>query len=449
MVNSSNLASKSPELLRRVIAACVGTIYATFLLETYVELSKLWSYIGFWYRPPEPTVTWASIASVTLLSILLPTRNWTITDFCKWILHFLLFVPALIIPPQQGNLPAEYLFALQIAIWASAAILVVFLQDGKPFKEISVSRRALWQGVSAVWISSNLAIIFVFYGSMSLVGIEQVYEQRDAAATSLGGGMIVYVMGMMSGAVNPFLLVIGIKTKKLVLIGCALIGQLIIYSTLAGKVVLGSTLLIVAVYFIFSNGKVIYNRVYSGILVLACAGPWVTVSRATSGDLISILSDMIYFRILTMPGVLVGAYSEFFLRYPVTYLSHSLIGRPFSEYPYGEQSIGQVIGLYVTPTLGRVNNYNANFIAADGIAGFGHLGIPLIFFVVGIWLWFVSKLIGQQQRAVSCAMLAPFIVSLADASLFTAMLTGGGGAAAVLLYLHRSTEGGGRSHLVD
>ena len=166
----------------------------------------------------------------------------------------------------------------------------------------------------------------------------------------------------------------------------------------------------------------------------------ITAPRAVGG-LVNAISDLVYFRILLLPGVLVGAYSEFFLRYPVTYLSHSLIGRPFSTYPYGDQSVGQVIGRFVTPTVtDTVNNYNANFIAADGIAGFSTWGVPPIFLMAAGWLWLMSKLTGQENRAIVCAMLIPFVVSLADASLFTAILTGGGAAAAMLLYLFRSAE---------
>lgn len=439
----SNLLSetRSPKhVFRRLINAALGAFYAVFLLRTYIELSKVWGYLGFWYDPPSQSVTSLSILSVAVLSLLLPAREWTVIDFCKWILHFLLFIPALLIPPQQGNLPTEQLATLSVSIWISAALFILLVRDGAPFKVISLTERAFWQGIFVIWTLGNLAIFAVFGSVMSLAGIEEVYVQRDAAVSTMSGTSILYITGLMSGAINPFILVVGLRKKKPLLIGLGLFGQLVVYATLAGKVVLGSTLLVVATYYSFKNGRILYSRVYGGLIIIASVGPWAAMSRGKSGDLISHLADYIYLRILTLPGVLVGAYSEFFMRFPVTYLSHSIIGRPFSDYPYGDYSVGQVIGLYITPTMGKVNNYNASFIAADGITGFGNLGIPLIFIVVGLWLWLASKLVGPGERALSCAMLAPFIISLADASLFTSILTGGGGAAVLMLYLFRSTE---------
>lgn len=423
----------------RLATTAVGGVYAALLLATYRELSKVWSYLGFWYQPLPASIDWLTIAAAALLGALLPMRNWTIVGFAKWVLYFILFIPALVIPPQQGALPTSDLVLLGVLIWCSAALMIVLLRDAKPLPEIRLSARFLWQAVIICWVLGNLAIIAVFGETMSLAGLDQVYEQRSAASVA-GGAAVSYLMGMMSGAINPFLLVVGFSRKRPLLIGLALIGQVIVYATLAGKVVLGSTLLMVGTFFVFREGRVVFARIYAGILTLAVLGPLVTTPRAASGDLISTLSDLIYFRILTLPGVLVGVYSSFFQSYPVTYLSHSLIGRPFSAYPYGDQSVGQVIGRYVTPSLGEANNYNASFIAADGITGFGMWGIPAIFVIAAAWLWFMSKLVGTNDRPIACAMLTPFVVSLADASLFTAILTGGGAAAALLLYLFRSVE---------
>ncbi|WP_148309078.1 hypothetical protein [Sphingopyxis fribergensis] len=423
-----------------LVTALIGGIYAWFLITTYAELSTQWSYLGFWYQPPSPLLTGATIGLSALLGMFLPMHSWTIVGFAKWALYFLLFIPSVIIPPQQGILPMGDLIFLLAVIWSSAAAFILLLSDGKPFAKLRLAPRTFWAGVLGVWAVGNVGIFVIFGETLNIVGLEQVYEQR-AAATTLGGALMGYVMGTLSGAVNPFLLVAGITRRQPVLIAAGLIGQLLIYSTLAGKVVLGSTLLTIGVFFVFRNGRVMFGRIYAAVLFFAVLGPIVSVYRAGTG-VFSNISDLVYMRILALPGVLVGVYSDFFLNYPVTYLSHSLVGRPFSEYPYGMESVGQVIGRYVTPTaaVAEINNYNANFIAADGIAGFGTLGVPLILFLAGLWLWISSRLIGEIDRRIACAVLMPFVVSLADASLFTAILTGGGGMAALLLYLYRSTE---------
>ena len=428
-----------PLPLRHALNGGVAAFYGFFLILTYRELSKTWGYLGFWYTPPEPNVTGLSVVAAGLLGSLLPARSWTVVGFAKWVLCFLLFIPAVTIPPQQGTLLTDDLLLLETLTLVSAAAFIAFLRDGAPFPPLRISRQALWQGVIACWILGNVAILAVFGQSLSLASLEEVYDQRSRTS-GLGGAAIVYVMGFLSGAVNPFLLVIGLAQRRWSLVAMALAGQLLIYSTLAAKVVLGSTLLTVGTFMAFRHGRVVFLRIRAAILAFAIMGPWITAPRVLMGGLVGALSDLIYFRILVLPGALVGIYSGFFLSYPTTKLSHSLIGRAFSTYPYGDESVGQVIGRYVTPTLGAANNYNASFIAADGITGFSTWGVPVIFLFAAAWLWFMSRMVGQNNRRIVCAMLMPFVASLADASLFTAILTNGGAAAALLLYFYRSAE---------
>ena len=425
---------------RRLLTAAVGAIYAALIIATYVQLSKVYDYLGFWYHPPSDTYTTLTVVSAGLLGAFLPMRDWTIVGFAKWVLYFVLFIPALVIPAQQGTLPTDVLILLFVLIFTSAATMMVALRDGRPFHEIRLSMTAFWRGVFAVYFLSNLAIIYVFAGSMNLVGIGDVYQQRDAAG-EVASTWIIYVMGTMSGAINPFLLVRGVVERKLVLVALAFAGQLLIYSTLAGKIVLGSTLLTIAVMFAFSQGRVVFGRVYAAVIGFGALGPFISAPGIISGGFAGTISSLIYMRILVLPGVLVGVYSEFFLHYPVTYLSHSIFFRIFINYPYGQDSVGQVIGRYVTPTTnGDVNNYIATFIAGDGITGFGTWGVPVAFLFAAGWLWVLSKLVGRQSRLFTCAMLMAYVMSLANTSLFTSILTGGGAAVGMLMYLYRCAE---------
>jgi hypothetical protein len=429
---------------RRMIVGMIGSIYATFLILTYVELSKVWYYIGFWYSPAPLDETVLTIVLVGILGFALPATDWTVVGFAKWLLYFVLFVPAIVIPTQQGVLPQDTLRLLMFLIFGSAAMLILFLRDGQPFPEITLSLRNLNSGVIIIWIFANIAISYVFWGSMNLAGLSEVYEQRNAAG-DVSSAAIAYVMGLMSGAINPFLLVIGMAKRRFAFIVLAVIGQVLIYSTLAGKVVLGGTLLTIGVFFVFRHGRVMFGRIYATVLSFGILGPFISAPSVIMGGIKSTISSLIYMRILVLPGVLVGVYSEYFLSHPVTRLSHSLIGRPFSVYPYGQESVGQVVGRYVTPvSSGDVNNYVANFIAGDGIAGFGTWGVPVIFVFAAGWLWLLSKMVGSQDRAITCAMLMAYVVSLANTSLFTSILTGGGAAVGLLMYLNRCAENSDR-----
>jgi hypothetical protein len=282
-------------------------------------------------------------------------------------------------------------------------------------------------------------IIYVFGDSIALVGLDDVYAQRSTAS-SVGGAAIVYVLGGLSGAVNPFLVVVGVVQRRLPLLLMGLFGQLLVYATLAGKVVIGSTILTLLVPLLFRAGVLIRLRIWVVAIVVGAVGPLFCRASGLS-NLAGTISDLVYMRILTLPGVLIGVYSDFFETYPLTYLSHSLIGKAFYDYPYGQESVGQVVGRYVSPTISaNVNNYNANFIAADGIAGFWLIGIPVAVALAALWFWVLGKLVGRDHPVIACGALMPFIMSLADASLFTALLTGGGAASGLILYLYRSAQ---------
>ena len=116
--------------LHRFTVAMFGGGYAYLLKQTYEQLSISWSYLGFWYVEQPLSVTLFSIMASAVLGSLLPITNWTIVGFAKWVLYFLLFIPALVIPPQQGALPVDSLIVLESLVWISAALLILFLRNG-------------------------------------------------------------------------------------------------------------------------------------------------------------------------------------------------------------------------------------------------------------------------------------------------------------------------------
>jgi len=423
----------------RIFCGLLGALYAFCILTTYKEISLLWYYMGFVYNPPSTYFTFMTIFAAGVLGLFLPVSDWRLAGYVKWILYFVLFIPALVLPAQRGTIPINDLLLLLSLIWFCAAIFILFLSDGKPFATVRIKYSTLIAGVLAIWFVGHMSLIAVYGENLQLVGIEQVYEQRTANA-SIGGSAMVYIMGLLSGAINPFILTIGLKEKRWYFVVLAIAGQFIIYSTLAAKVVIGSTILLIGAHFIFRNEKLNYKYIFSAVFVFSVLGPIAAWYRSSS-EIVSNISDYVYMRILVLPGVLVGIYSDFFAIYPTTKFSHSLIGRPFTDYPYGMEEIGQVVGRFVTPTASySVINYNASFLAADGITGFGTWGIPIIFLFLASWLWFASRLIGSVDRSVALAVLTPFVVSLADSSMFTSILTGGGAAAALLLYFYRSAK---------
>lgn len=423
----------------RVLAAVVGAFYAALLLSIYADLSDRWAYLGFWYHPTTSGISALIVASIGVLGLFLPHGPWRLVSFTKWLLYFALFVPALVIPTQQGPLPEKLMLLMWVTLWVSCAGFMVLVRDGTPIPPLKFDAHLFWVILVSVFVLGHAAILYEFRDALDFASLDDIYNQRFEAVSEVSSSLIYYILGNMANAVNPFLIIHGIWTKRFSLIVGGVFGQIIIYSTLAGKIVLVSTAIMISVYFVFKHNRLQISRIYYGVLAVGAAGI-ALVPLAVVGGTFGNIVDLIYMRTVGMPGVTIGVYSDFFTRYPVTYLSHSLVGRLFTSYPYPGEQVSEVVGRYITPGVGRPINYNANFIASDGITGFGIVGIPVIMAIAGVILWAMSKFVGDRDCAYVCAISTPFLMSLADSSIFTALLSGGGGVLMILLYLRRGLK---------
>ena len=121
-----------------------------------------------------------------------------------------------------------------------------------------------------------------------------------------------------------------------------------------------------------------------------------------------------------MVGALTGTYYDFFSQNPQTLYSHINVMGMFIRYPYAA-SIGEVIG----DSMGFDMNANANFFATDGIAAAGLAGVLLIGAVVGLALRAIDAVVPRANAPLLCGAAGPALISLANSSFFTTLLTSG------------------------
>lgn len=429
-------------ILNPLVRYVFAVVYGAIMVVLYQSLSVYWAYLGFDYRP----LGMATFAVVTLgatPALLLPQHPSSLGQFACWLLNFILFMPALIIPQLQGWAEGWGATALFVTLILSIyGFIWIARFDSTPLPLFHFPPQLFWVGIIGLWAIFHGTIFVMLGDNLQLAGLgQEVYDQRQATTVQIGGGLLIYVITNASGAINPVLVAVGVFERKWWAVALGLVGQLIVYATLAGKIALIFPLVVIGTYFLFSKGRLYPMRLALVMVGIAVFGIPLQLGREQLGDVAGNIVDLIYMRTLYLPGVLVGAYHDFFSIYPLTYFSHSLIGRPFSEYPYGIWSVGQVVGNYITPGVGYgFNNYNANFIAADGIAGFGLAGIPLLMLTAVLLLRLIDKVLGGLDLKVRCAALAPFLMWITDGSLTTAMLTGGGIVACALLWIYSGSR---------
>jgi hypothetical protein len=187
-------------------------------------------------------------------------------------------------------------------------------------------------------------------------------------------------------------------------------------------------------YFVIGKGAVKLHRI-----AMLCAASVVLPLLVTdlgsgadiNGDLAKQAISLLYMRTYGMTGVLTGAYADFFSSHPYTLMSHAGPFAMFHTYPFAG-SLGEVIGFDLT---GADANANANFYATDGIAAFGYPGLILIGCIVGFGLRCIDAVAGLRSSELKCCAVIPVIMSLANTSFFTTVLTGGLGVMILIFYL--------------
>ena len=139
---------------------------------------------------------------------------------------------------------------------------------------------------------------------------------------------------------------------------------------------------------------------------------------------LSIFSALLWMRTLGNGGMLTNYYHKFFSEHQQTYYSHINVVNTITQgYPYGNYSLGQIIGReYWSDDL----NANANFWATDGFAAIGDAGILVSAFILFCIFLVFNKISVYYNKIFLICILIPFLGTLMNTSLFTSLVTGGG-----------------------
>jgi hypothetical protein len=137
------------------------------------------------------------------------------------------------------------------------------------------------------------------------------------------------------------------------------------------------------------------------------------------------MKSILLVRVVGSGGWLFSKYFEYFPAGPLTYYSHI---RPINAltgmYPFGDLSLGQVIGLEYSGTTQA--NHNASFWASDGIAALGPVGILVVTPFVAALLYAMNRIMANLDARFVVLWMCGFFVALLNVPLSTALLSGGG-----------------------
>lgn len=424
-----------------LLSAALVVVVSLFLIYVYVTwLSPNYDYMGFPLHEGGRQVLWCSFILVALSAVVLPVNMHRFSDYFLWMVFYFLYLPSMLYVPLQG-LAEDGGRWLVASLALSFAAMTSLARYRVKVPSIRCSTRLFFYGFFAGYVLLNLYVLYVYGGTISFVQFSDVYDQRQLSEEVTGGSLAGYAAGFLSGAFNPFLMAVGLTERRKGLFVIGFLGQMLMYSTAALKFVLLSAVLIPIFYFFHVKRHVITSARLGLLVFCSCLIPLAFIpllGDVQEGGIGWQLASIVFMRTYGMAGALPGVYSQFFANHPHTYYSHiNLIGL-LVPYPYA-QSVGQEVGFDMS---GVAVNANASFWATDGIAAAGNVGVVLIGVFVGLFLAVCNGLVKPAVTRLAYLASIPFVMMIANSSLFTALLTGGGGLLFMMIYLWPGTHAG-------
>ena len=337
------------------------------------------------------------------------------------LIFVILYVPIILTFAFASTAAESRILAVQavLAIGMSLIFLVDRLVIRNPLRLALAFD--LYPMVLGATLCITLYMLIVYRGSLSLVGFEDVYDLRSANA-ELGAGVLTrYLSLWLLNVFIPLCLSFGLTARRPVYFVAGSAACLTIYMASAAKVAVLFPFVFAACYLLFANGRL--GRIYPIVIMSLGALMLVMLSVGVPGSPAFMAASIVLYRTVGNAGLLTVVYDDFFAFHPQTNYAHINVLRTTTHaYPYGLEDVGAVVGRYYwTPDM----NANANFFATDGIAAAGIGGIWIATLGILIVLAVMNSLTRPYERLFTFLCFLPFASALLNASLFTAVWSGG------------------------
>ena len=300
-----------------------------------------------------------------------------------------------------------------------------------PMRRLYLERYELTVILALLSISCFSLMLASFGLHFHFVSFEDTYTVRAQFKDTLNQvpSLVGYAINWQAWVINPFVMAIGLRSRRpsWVLAGAA--GQFAIYSIGAFRSIFFSAAFLLYLWWVTRSIRTFGVRL---------AATW-TAIFAGAGLLQSfgyglIPEQLVGERMTALPGLLTGYYYEFFSSHPVVHLGHSIF-RSFVTYPYALEP-PSLIGYSYFHNASE--NANAN-VWADAYANFGYPGIVCFTLLLALILWLYDSVAADRDIRLAVLVFAMPAFALTNVGLLTSVLTNGMGLAMLLVYLAPST----------
>lgn len=277
-------------------------------------------------------------------------------------------------------------------------------------------------GVVLIALVAASLLVVVNREHMRILSFADVYELRFAAAAAARRSIFSdYLTSWLIYCFTSYLFARGLVHRKWSFILVGIVCAILIYMSEGHKSAILLLPVTLGMSWLWGSGQYFLSRLLL-VLVLLIG----VVSLVIPDEGLGIwMKSILLVRFLGSGGWLASKYLEYFPVEGLTYYSHI---RPINAitgmYPFGDLSLGQVIGLEYSGTTQA--NHNASFWASDGIAAFGPVGILVVTPIVAGLLYAMNRIMANLDPKFCVLWMCGFFFALLNVPLSTALLSGGG-----------------------
>jgi hypothetical protein len=392
-----------------------------------------------YYRKLSLTENLFAYSSVALVSWSLPVRMDRPSSIFLWFLNIFYVIPAIFLTFYMGSLGDDEYYPLVLALDFAMILSAVVVQrwPRSADRRFAPDEQMVWFLVAA-WVFMTSVLIFVFGGTMSVAGIDDIYYQRSLAQDADVAGMVSYIRTYYGYVANPLLIGIGLFYDRKGLLSMGMAGVIISYMIDAQKMNIIMAIGMVGIHFMMRRGFA-GVWVYTSGVALISAISYFSIGLYPMSEYVA---DVILLRAIAIPGGTFVQYFDLFYSEGFTHWSSvtgigMLVDAPaaFASDPAWPQ-LGIIVGREYFPWATGLN-HSASLFAGEGAAAAGALGVVVIGIALAIFLKVFDTVARNWAPQFVLVSIVPIAMALSNAHLSTVLVSFGGGFWLLLLGFYR------------
>ena len=427
--------------MRRRLENMLGAaaLFVTLLVTYRLVINPVYDYYGMgWKESNEIVLVVALLMNMSIAFVASPA--FTRPSQAFFAVQFLIvFLPASIVCPNTTlpDIPASdvmyMLLAMYVGLLMQALVHLVSARRHRGLRRGRFDRATVFRAMAAFALVTLALSFYTLRDIFSISALDSIYAQRDLLDDQSLGAAYRYGLSWLNVLLLPTLFIGALKLERrarLIGIVACVLGYVVLFGLTATKTSLLAPLIIAGFYALLKPRRLSYLTVFPIFLSLLLIIPLAMAPFESLAGVNFIYTGMVNFRIFSVPHILYVQYLDFFQNHPLTHGSHISIINQIVAYPF-DAPVFLLVGEEFYP--GSNMTANVGMWGQDGIASFGIAGILIVSVLFTAAMAVLDKAAeGHEPRSVG-AILSMMTLFIANASLFTTLVTGGLLLAIVLL----------------